>query len=110
LRPRKRALEQLRHSAKVEVDDHLMMLHALAALHRAKVPHDAIVTVAHASQSAILEHRGRMHSPTIQSNLERERLRNTEQISWLFESAGVCPVMRALLDFNGDVTEALDAR
>ena len=83
LRPRERAPEQLRHSAEVEVDDHLMMLHALAALHRAQVPHDAIVTVAHASQSAISEHPARMHSPTIQSNLDRERLKNTAPISRL---------------------------
>jgi hypothetical protein len=65
LRTREQALEQRHHSTAVEVDDHLMMPHALAAFDRAKVPHDAIVTVAHASQSAILEHQPRMHLPSI---------------------------------------------
>jgi hypothetical protein len=80
-------LEQFSHSATVEIDDHLVMLHALAALHRAKIPHDAIVTVAHASQSAISEHVRRMHLPQIQSNLDRERLKNTAQ-KYIVNDAG----------------------
>jgi hypothetical protein len=50
-----------------------------------------------------------MHSPTIQSNLDRERLKNTRQISRHFESAGLSLMMRALLYFYRDVAEPFDA-
>jgi hypothetical protein len=75
--PRECALEQLHHSTAVEVDDHLVMLHALPALYQAEIPHKTKVAVAHARQSAIPEHRPRMHLPTIPSNLDRERLKNS---------------------------------
>jgi hypothetical protein len=53
-----------------EVYDDLMVPHPLAALDRAEVSHKAVMTVAHASQSAISEHCRRMHSQTIPSNLD----------------------------------------
>jgi hypothetical protein len=56
LQPRKRAPEQRHHSAGVEVDDHLVMLHALPALHRTEITHETVVTVTHPGQSTILEH------------------------------------------------------
>jgi hypothetical protein len=70
LRPREDTLQKLRHSTEIEVDDHLMMLHALPALYKTQVPHETIVTVAHASEATIPEHPWRMHSPTIPSNLD----------------------------------------
>src|SRR5262249_8264332 len=66
---REGALEQRRHSAAIEVDDDLMMLHALPALHRTEITHKTIMDVAHASQSAIPEHDCSMHLPPIPSNL-----------------------------------------
>jgi hypothetical protein len=63
-------LEEFEYAARREVDDDLVMPHPLAALDRAEVSHEAVMTVAHASQSAISEHRRRMHSQTIQSNLD----------------------------------------
>jgi hypothetical protein len=56
LRPREQALEELHHSTAVEVDDHLMVLHALPAFYKTQVPHDTIMTVAHASEATIPEH------------------------------------------------------
>jgi hypothetical protein len=56
LRPREHTLQKLHHSTAIEVDDHLMMLHALAALYKTQVPHETIVTVAHASEATIPEH------------------------------------------------------
>src|SRR6185312_6526564 len=68
--------EQRHRAAAVEVDDDLVMLHALPALHQTEITHKTIVAVAHASQSAIPEHGGSMHLPLIPSNLDRERLKN----------------------------------
>jgi hypothetical protein len=45
----------------IEVDNVLVALHAVAALHWAKASQKAIVTIAHPSQSAVLEHAPRMH-------------------------------------------------
>jgi hypothetical protein len=73
---REDAPEQRRDSAAVEVDDDLMMLHALPALHRTEITHKTIMAVAHASQSAIPEHGGSMHLLPIPSNLDHERLKN----------------------------------
>src|ERR1700761_6145186 len=70
------ALEHRRDSAAIEVDDDLVMLHALPALHRTEITHKTKVAVAHASQSTIPEHDGSMHLPLIPSNLDRERLKN----------------------------------
>src|ERR1700731_3430450 len=70
-----RTLRKVADAAKAEVDDHLMVLQPLAALHRAEVAHQTIVTVAHPSQSAIPEHPRSMHCQPIPSIL-----------TWLFES------------------------
>jgi hypothetical protein len=56
LLPREYALQKLRHSTAIEVDDHLMVLHALPALYKTQVPHETIMTVAHASEATIPEH------------------------------------------------------
>jgi hypothetical protein len=55
-KPREHTLQKLHHSTAIEVDDHLMMLHALAALYKTQVPHETIVTVTHASEATIPEH------------------------------------------------------
>jgi hypothetical protein len=54
-----------------------MMLHALAALDRAQVSYDAVVTIAHSSQSTIPEHPTSMHCQMIQSNLDDERYKDS---------------------------------
>jgi hypothetical protein len=74
---REQPLEELEDAARREVDDDLMVPHTLAALDRAEVSHETIVTVAHTSQSAIPEHARRMHSQVIQSNLDGERLKES---------------------------------
>ena len=43
-------------STLAEVDDHLMVLHAFPAFYKTQVPHDTIMTVAHASEATIPEH------------------------------------------------------
>src|SRR5215475_2396430 len=63
-------LEKGDDTANREVDDDLMVPHALSTLDRAEVPYNTIMTVAHTSQSAISEHWGSMHSRTIPSNLD----------------------------------------
>jgi hypothetical protein len=55
-RPREHALEELRHSTAIEVNDHLMVLHAFPAFYKTQVPHDTVMTVAHASEATIPEH------------------------------------------------------
>ena len=77
-----------------------MMLHALPAFDRTEITHKTIMTVAHASQSAIPEHDGSMHLPPIPSNLDGERLKNS--------SALIRMMMRAALDLDGDVAQALE--
>jgi hypothetical protein len=48
--------QELHHPAAVEVDDDLVMPHALAAFDGTQVAYETMVTVAHASQSTISEH------------------------------------------------------
>jgi hypothetical protein len=67
--PNEQRLEKRDDTANREVDDDLMVPHALSTLDRAEVPYNAIMTIAHASKSAISEHGGTMHSQTIPSNL-----------------------------------------
>jgi hypothetical protein len=55
-KPREHTLHKLHHSTAIEVDDHLMVLHALPALYKTQVPHETIVTVTHASEATIPEH------------------------------------------------------
>jgi hypothetical protein len=55
-RSREEAAQELHHAAAVEVDDDLVVPHALAAFDGTQVAHETIVTVAHTSQSAISEH------------------------------------------------------
>jgi len=47
--------KELHHAAPIEIDHDLVVFHALAALHRAKISQKAIVAVAHPSQSTVLE-------------------------------------------------------
>src|SRR5690349_4072794 len=97
---REGALEQRRDTSATEIDDDFMMLHALPALHRTEITHKTIMTVAHASQSAIPEHGGSMHLPPIPSNLDDERLKN---------GSAPCPVlMLAVLDLDSDVAQPLE--
>jgi hypothetical protein len=49
--------EKLHHAAPIEVQDDLVVLQALTSFHRTKVPQQAVMTIAHSSQSAILEPR-----------------------------------------------------
>lgn len=70
-----KSLEQFEDAMNREVNNDLMMLHALAALDRAQVSHEAIMTIAHPSQSAIPEHPGSMHRQMIQSNLDDKRFK-----------------------------------
>ena len=74
MRSREQPLDQVDDATGREVDNDFVMPHALAALDRAEISHKAIMTVAHASQSAIPEHRRRMHSQAIQSNLDGANL------------------------------------
>jgi hypothetical protein len=74
---RQKPLDQVDDATGREVDNDFVMPHALAALDRAEISHETIMTVAHASQSAIPEHRRRMHSQAIQSNLDGERLKES---------------------------------
>jgi hypothetical protein len=67
---KEQCLEKGDDTANREVDDDLMVPHALSTLDRAEVPYNTIMTVAHTSQSAISEHWGSMHSRTIPSNLD----------------------------------------
>jgi hypothetical protein len=71
---REQPLDQVDDATGREVDNDFVMPHALAALDRAEISHETIMTVAHASQSAIPEHRRRMHSQAIQSNLDGANL------------------------------------
>jgi hypothetical protein len=48
--------EKVHHAAAAEIDDDLVVLHAVTTLHRAEIPQKAIVTIAHPSQSEVLEH------------------------------------------------------
>jgi hypothetical protein len=68
-----------------KVGDDLMMLQSLAALDRSQVPDDAVMTVAHSSQMAVLEvpHAVSMHWPAIPSILDR-----TESIQSKYGAAG----------------------
>jgi hypothetical protein len=53
--------------------DDLVVLQPLATLHRAEVPQEAIMTVAHASETAIselAEHNPKMHLAALVSNLD----------------------------------------
>jgi hypothetical protein len=75
-----------------------VVLHALPTLHQAEIPHKTKVAVAHASQSAIPEHAPRMHLPTIPSNLDGERLKNT--VKYL--------TMRTVFDFDRHVAQGLE--
>jgi hypothetical protein len=61
---------KLNQSAKVEIHDDFVVFHALAALDRAEVTNDAVMSVAHSSQSAVSEHAASMHCPPIPSNLD----------------------------------------
>jgi hypothetical protein len=74
LRPH--ALESLQYSSKGEVHHDLMVLHALAALHRAEIAHKAVMAVAHSSQAAVIEisHADKMHRREIPSNLDDNRI------------------------------------
>ena len=47
--------DELHHAAPAEIDDDLVVLHAVTALHGAEASQEAIVTIAHPSQSAVLE-------------------------------------------------------
>jgi hypothetical protein len=67
--------EQFEYAANRKVQNDLMVLHALAALDRTQVFHETVVTIAHASQSAISEHPGSMHPQMIQSNLDDGRFK-----------------------------------
>jgi hypothetical protein len=80
LRAREQTHQQRRDSTAVEVDEDFMMLHALPAFDRTEITHKTIMTVAHASQSAIPEHDGSMHLPPIPSNLDGERLKNNSAL------------------------------
>jgi len=70
-----KSLEQFEDATNLEVNNDLMMLHALAALDRTQVSHKTVMTIAHPSQSAIPEHRGSMHRQMIQSNLDDKGFR-----------------------------------
>jgi len=74
MRSREQPFDQVDDATGREVDDDFVMPHALAAFDRAEISHETIMTVAHASQSAIPEHRRRMHSQAIQSNLDGANL------------------------------------
>jgi hypothetical protein len=41
--------EKLHHATPAEIDDDLVVLHAVTAFHKAEIPQKAIVTVAHPS-------------------------------------------------------------
>src|SRR5437763_47110 len=60
-----------------EGNEHLMVLHASAALHRTQIPYQAIMPAAHAGQQAVgeatLEHRFSMHCGAIPSTLDSNR-------------------------------------
>jgi hypothetical protein len=53
--------ERLHQTTPAEIDDDFVVLHAIATLHGAKASQKTIVTIAHSSQSAVLEHAPRMH-------------------------------------------------
>jgi hypothetical protein len=53
--------EELHHAAPAEIDDDFVVLHAVTALYGAEASQEAIVTIAHPSQSAVLEQAPRMH-------------------------------------------------
>lgn len=53
--------ERLHQATPAEIDDDFVVLHAIATLHGAKASQKTIVTIAHPSQSAVLEHAPRMH-------------------------------------------------
>jgi hypothetical protein len=57
----KKSAEKLHHAPPVEVDNNLVVLHALTSFHGTQVPQKAVMTIAHPSQSAALEHTPRMH-------------------------------------------------
>ena len=57
----KKSAEKLHHAPPVEVDNDLVVLHALTSFHRTQVPQKAVMTIAHPSQSTALEHTPRMH-------------------------------------------------
>jgi hypothetical protein len=52
----KQPFEQLEKATSREIKNDLMVLHALAALDRTQVSHETIMTIAHSSEPAILEH------------------------------------------------------
>ena len=55
-----------------ERQKHLMVLHPLAAFHKAKISDHAVTSAAHSSQATAFEnqHPSRMHSPAIPSILD----------------------------------------
>jgi hypothetical protein len=54
-------LEWLYQATPAEIDNHFVVLHAVATLHGTKASQKTIVTIAHPSQSAVLERAPRMH-------------------------------------------------
>jgi hypothetical protein len=57
----KKSAENLHHASPVEVDNNLVVLHALTPFHWTQVPQKAPMTIGHPSQSAAFEHTPRMH-------------------------------------------------
>jgi hypothetical protein len=96
LRPH--ALENLQYPSKGEVHHDLMVLHALAALHRAEIAHKAVMAVAHSSQAAVVEisHADKMHRREIPSNLDDNRILKPNSLPSTAapEAGGVFPPRR----------------
>jgi hypothetical protein len=53
--------ENLYYAVPIDIYDDLVVPQALTSFHRTKVPQQAKMTIAHASQSAILEPRQKLH-------------------------------------------------